>query len=66
MIEQIEIQKLASKICKQEGKKQQVNRAQILEVLGVLSDLAWKGSGAAVLLCLLSNGKKRAARKLRT
>ena len=68
------IKKLAKLIAEREGKKKQVDIAQITEILGVLSDLwfeqvqrtEWKidtQCKSAIDVCLYLNGEKRAKRK---
>lgn len=61
------IKQLAVKLCKKEGKKKQVNVAQMHEVLGIVSDILhheWENSvRLSVLSVLLNNGAKRAKKK---
>lgn len=57
------IKGLASAIAKREGKKVQVNIAQINEILGVLSDLFYSGNISGMLVMLFENGQKRAKNK---
>lgn len=55
------IKGLASAIAKREGKKVQVNIAQINEILSVLSDIFFEHNGGAWIL--YNNGLKRAKKK---
>lgn len=58
------IKQLAVKLCKKEKKKKQVDIAQMMEILGVLSDIMhheWEHSTKLVILStILKNGEKRA------
>lgn len=60
------IKTLAKLIAKHEGKKVQVNIAQINEILGVLSDLVYeknindKYTFAQIFAAIYNNGEKRA------
>jgi len=49
---------IAREIARREGKKKQVNIAQIKEILGILSDLVYEEPGL-VVLALTKNGARR-------
>lgn len=60
------IKGLASAIAKSEGKKVQVNIAQINEIIGVISDIYWENNESFDPLlsdALIANGYKRAKKK---
>lgn len=63
------IRKLAKLIAEREGKKRQVDIAQISEILDVLSDLSYEDlckkvvGDSDIWILLLINGEKRAKRK---
>lgn len=57
------INKLASQICKLEGKKSQARIGEVREILAILSDLVWAEGGADVCGVLAINGLKRSKKK---
>lgn len=59
------IRKLALELCRREGRKRQVDIAQMREVLGHLSDMVYGTSWSAIFVALIKNGQKRAIKARR-
>lgn len=57
------IKALARELAKLEAKKKQVNIAQMSEIVGKLSDLAYGGRFKNLHAMLKKNGQKRASKK---
>jgi hypothetical protein len=61
----MKISELVKELVRREGKKKQVDRAQMSEIVGHLSDMMFEESYEShpICFCLWNNGARRAKRK---
>ncbi len=57
------LNKLAKEITLREGKKKQINIAQVKEIIGIISDLVYEMKTESLVKKLWDNGEKRAKKK---
>lgn len=59
------LRKIASEICKREGKKSQARIGDVREILGILSDIVYEDSGltSSFWQTFDDNGRRRAKKK---
>lgn len=60
------IKGLAKELCAREGKKKQVNIAQMSELIGVISDMVYMSEIDDFWSIFYDNGQKRAKKKARS
>jgi hypothetical protein len=59
----MKINDLVLKLCEDEAKAKQINVAQMNELIGVMSDMAFSSLGPTMFMCLWRNGFRRWRKK---